>query len=84
MNLYSATSIAKTKSCHKQTVHRKARALGIIPITKGNGFYYTFDEVELMFSMPRVVINNYEVEVVYVTRTVEIYESKMNYQTDLK
>jgi len=76
VNTYTLKEISKLLGVGQKAIYLRFKKHNIQPIKKkgSNAFYYTNYDIDIIDK--RNVVK--EVEVIYVTRTIEIYESKMN------
>jgi len=81
--LFSVKEIASLKSVAERTVVFKAKELGITPIAKKKGttgYLFSHYQMEEMFSkITRKQFVAQNPEIIYVTRTWIILESKINF-----
>jgi len=84
-SLFSVREIAKLKGVSERTVTFKALEFGITPVAKKSkttGYLFANYQVEEMFKNVKkkkpIPLEN--IEVIYVTRTIEIRESKLKFK----
>jgi hypothetical protein len=86
-DLFTVQEIAILKGVAERTVTYKAKVFGIIPIKKKQGsksYLFSQHQVYTMFDIKsQKQFKALNPEIIYVTRTIEIYESKLNYLTNL-